>query len=232
MGLSWAWPTPGSTATLPVVTTHRALLVFARAPARGRVKTRLAAELGADAALAIYRELGRGVVQRVSAAECDITIAVTPDDATGLVQEWLGHHLRCIPQGSGDLGSRLARAVEETGSAPGTSTVVIGTDCPAVDAALIEAAFRALDASDVVLGPTHDGGYYLVGVRRPEPALFERVPWSTALTLAVTLERALAAGLRVSLLPWHSDIDTAADWRAWQANGGDRGTHPPPGRAS
>lgn len=129
-----------------------------------------------------------------------------------------------VPQGSGDLGERMARAIRAELAHGAARVVVIGTDCPELGAADIESAFAALDEADVVFGPATDGGYYLVGVRDNHPSLFGRMIWSASDTLAVSLERAAAAGLDVHLLAPRSDIDTAEDLRAWQARRAGPGT--------
>lgn len=96
--------------------------------------------------------------------------------------------------------------------------IVVGTDCPSLTAETVEQAFDALERAEVVIGPALDGGYYLIGMSSLQSSLFIDVPWSSADTRAITLERARAAGLRVSLLPVLRDIDTANDWRAWRAD--------------
>ena len=206
------------------------LVVFARAPERGRVKTRLAASVGEAAALACYRELGRAVVDAVRAptgeggrAAWRTVVAHTPPDGAPALAAWLDPDgrgaLAYEPQVDGDLGARMRAAVERALAAGAPRVVVVGTDCPDVDAAVVGEALAALDAADVVLGPALDGGYYLVGVRHPRPEIFAGVPWSTPHTLAVTLQRAQSAGLTVALLAPLRDIDTAADWEAWRAGG-------------
>ena len=197
---------------------RRALVVFARAPTPGAVKTRLAADLGDAAALRIYRELGaRAVAAACAVPDCVLSIAFTPAAGAEAVREWLGPDVRLRPQADGDLGARMAAAVADALAAGAERVVVVGTDCPDLDAATIESGFDRLDAHDVVLGPAADGGYYLIGLRRLHRELFEGVPWSAADTLERTLERAADAGLRVALLDVKRDIDTAADWAAWVA---------------
>ena len=213
------------TAALPVV------VVFARAPELGRVKTRLAATVGDAAALACYRELGRTVVDAVrhadrstGAAPWRTVVAHTPADAAPALAAWLDPHgaggLAYQPQADGDLGARMRGAVERAIADGAPRVVVVGTDCPDVDAAVVARALAALDGADVVLGPALDGGYYLVGVRAPADracaALFEGVPWSAPDTLAVTLARLAAAGLAVAHLTALRDVDTAEDWAWWR----------------
>jgi hypothetical protein len=117
----------------------------------------------------------------------------------------------CLPQGPGDLGERLARAVGAAFVRGHRRVLVVGSDSPTLPSHLIAEALRRLEATDVVLGPAFDGGYYLLGLNRLEPALFRDVPWSGPEVLAVTAERARAAGLEVSLLPFWYDVDEPAD---------------------
>lgn len=195
----------------------RCVIVFARAPEAGRVKTRLAAELGDDQALRVYRELGRRVLSQVRAlGECELVVAFTPSDGAAAVRAWLDGADRYEPQSDGDLGARMAAAIATPFAEGARRVVVIGTDCPSIDAALVAEAFARLEGCDAVFAPAADGGYVLAGLAGPCPALFEGIPWSTPATLRVTLERARASGLTVSLLPECRDIDTASDWRDWQ----------------
>ena len=197
----------------------RALIVFARAPERGRVKTRLAAELGAEEALSVYCRLAERVVAAVRAGgSYSVTVAYTPRGAEPLMRRWLGTSVALRPQSGGDLGERMATAVADAFSAGAERVVLTGTDCPDVTADVVEEAFTRLDAADVVVGPASDGGYYLIGMSRAHRALFDGVPWSSVDTLRATLDRARASGLSVALLDERRDIDTAEDWRAWLAS--------------
>ncbi|MGH7536703.1 MAG: TIGR04282 family arsenosugar biosynthesis glycosyltransferase [Gemmatimonadales bacterium] len=200
-------------------TPARALIVFAKAPEAGRVKTRLARELGEAGALAAYRELGTVVIGAAAGvSDCETVIAFTPPDREGLVRAWLGGGPRYEPQPEGDLGARMLGAIAARFAAGAAKVVLIGTDCPGVGSALLKTAFARLDQADAVFGPAADGGYYLVGMTRPIPELFRGIPWSTGATMAVTLERAATARVEVAMLEERRDIDTAADWRAWQAS--------------
>ncbi len=197
---------------------RRALIVFARAPELGRVKTRLAAEVGDGAALRAYRTLAEQVIAAVSAsATYSVTVAYTPPDAEPAMREWLGPGVTLRPQSGGGLGARMAAAIADAISGGAERAVVIGTDCPDVTPDVVAEAFTRLGAADVVLGPASDGGYYLIGMSRPHRALFEGIPWSSAGTLRATLARARAGGLSVALLDERRDIDTAEDWRVWLA---------------
>ena len=187
------------------------LLVFAKAPRPGEVKTRLARALGDERAAALYRRMGRLVLDGVAAAPATVTACFAPDDAEAEVREWLGASAaRYWPQGDGDLGARMSRMFDRAFQAADRA-LVVGTDAPAVDDATIRRALEALDSADVVLGPSRDGGYYLLGLRRPRPGLFEAIRWSTGSVMRETAERARGEGLAVTFLEVESDIDTAAD---------------------
>ena len=196
---------------------RRSLILFARAPRLGEVKTRLAVAVGDREALAIYRELGSRAVQASTMPDCTRVVAFTPPDAEADMRAWLGEDLHYVPQGSGDLGQRMQRAIANRIAEGDERVVVVGSDCPTLTPEVIESAFAALSRADVVLGPAADGGYYLVGVNGDHPAIFQEVPWSSAETLAVTLRRAGDAGLRTALLAEHADIDTYDDLCRWRA---------------
>jgi uncharacterized protein len=184
------------------------LIVFARAPRLGTVKRRLAAGIGAMAALRFYRgQLGRLLRQVGQDRRWRTELAVTPDRIrwpTGLPMH---------KQGGGDLGQRMGRALGRHRRA-----VLVGCDIPGLGAADIAAAFRALGRADAVFGPAEDGGYWLVGLgpRRP-PAPFADVRWSTAHALADTL--ANCRRHRVALVRRLRDVDTAEDLATLAAEG-------------
>jgi rSAM/selenodomain-associated transferase 1 len=185
------------------------VLLFAKAPRGGRVKTRLAAEVGEAAALAAYRRVGRQVVDRVG-ARYPLTVWYDPPDALPDMRRWLGGR-EFMPQRGDDLGGRMAHAFEEhfrRGDAP---VIAIGADAPGIDAATIAAAEAALQEAAVVLGPALDGGYYLLGLTRLAPELLADVPWGTASVLQVTVARCFECDLPVKQLQPLRDLDTAAD---------------------
>ncbi|WP_046242662.1 TIGR04282 family arsenosugar biosynthesis glycosyltransferase [Hymenobacter terrenus] len=194
------------------------LLVFARVPALGRVKSRLAAGVGPDQALAIYHELL--AITRTAVTEAGVPTTVWLADTAGPeptdteAREWPGMTTRC--QEAGDLGQRMMAAFGEAFAAGAHRAAIIGTDCPGLRAAHLTQAFRLLADHDVVLGPATDGGYYLLGLRQPQPELFQQKAWSTASVLTDTLADARRLGLQVALLPELRDVDTAADLAAWR----------------
>ena len=189
----------------------RQLTVFVRAPQIGQVKTRLAKALGAAAALYAYKILVAELLNKLKSLP-NVELRFTPDKARAQVRQWLQPTWRLAPQGEGELGKRLARAFEEAFRAGIQRVLIIGSDCPGVAAQDVEAAWGSLITHDVVLGPAKDGGYWLIGLRRPRPGLFENVPWSTSAVLETTLSRVRAARLKVKCLRTLADVDTAEDW--------------------
>lgn len=187
------------------------VVVFARAPRLGQVKRRLARAVGARRALAFYRATLAAVLARLAPVRRWRTlIAATPDGAR---TRW---PRRCpvLWQGPGDLGERLHRVTRRF-----RRVVVVGSDIPALTAADVRAAFRALGRADAVFGPAEDGGFWLVGLspRRPRSP-FAAVRWSTEHALADTL--ANFHGRRIALLRTLRDVDTAEDLAAASAAAG------------
>jgi len=191
------------------------LVIFVKAPAPGRVKTRLAQSIGEEEACAAYRELVERLLANLSELR-DVELRFAPDEASGELGPWLQEKWELAPQGTGDLGERLARAFREKFDEGISRVVVIGSDCPYVTTEDIETGWRALEAHDVVLGPALDGGYWLIGMRSMHEVLFREVPWSGPAVLGTTLARAGEAGLSVALLRKLSDVDDAVDWRRFR----------------
>jgi uncharacterized protein len=208
------------------VTGDAVVLVFVRAPERGRVKTRLAADIGDGAALAVYERLGRHTVDvaRALGSAVRVRICHTPDGAGDAVAEWLGDGVEYRGQGEGGLGARMDRAFADAFAGGADRVLIVGSDLPDLTPALLRDAIARLDAHPAVLGPARDGGYYLLGLRQPTPDLFRDVPWSTAQVLSVTLERFAAAGIEPAMLPKLVDVDTADDLpEGWVEGGAVRG---------
>jgi rSAM/selenodomain-associated transferase 1 len=203
--------------------TSTAFIVMAKAPVPGLAKTRLAPALGAEGAAALAARLLEHALSaaRAAAEPGDVLIlACAPDTTHAAFQAAAARGpLRLLAQCEGDLGARMARAFEtafdaafDAASARADRVLMLGTDAPALDAATLRRARRALAGADAVLVPAHDGGYALVGLARPAPMLFAPgMPWSTDRVMVLTRERLAAAGLCWSELDPVHDIDTPAD---------------------
>lgn len=190
------------------------ICLFTRFPAPGSTKTRLIPTLGAHGAADLHQRMTRQTVARADAfcrtlPGSDLVIFHEGGEK-GTMRDWLGP-LPFQRQVKGDLGTRLAAAVELSFSKGAERIILIGSDCPELRETHLREALSALDASELVLGPAEDGGYYLMGLRRPLPLLFKGIPWGTETVLKVTLEKATTSGLSVSLLDRLSDVDEAAD---------------------
>ena len=198
-----------------MITSSRSLVIFANAPEKGRVKSRIAADLGADTALAAYRTLAEHAVAAASHVDwCRKTIAYSPNGSGEAMRHWFGDLFDYRAQGDGDLGRRMLAAVERAFSDGADRVILIGVDCPGVSEAVISDAFTRLDQSDVVIGPSFDGGYYLIGMKKPMKVLFTDIPFGTGETLQKTLTTARRSGIRVSLLDWKRDVNTGDAWRS------------------
>ena len=188
------------------------------------MKTRLAAEIGADAALRVYRRLAEHAVAEARALGSDVALRIhfTPADAEAAVRRWLGDGGAVyLPQADADLGGRMRAAFEAAFADGHRRVAVIGSDLPGLTVGLLRQALDSLDHHPAVLGPAHDGGYYVLGLRAMIPDLFHHIPWSTAHVFDATMARLGALGLAPALLPALGDVDVAADlpegWRAWAA---------------
>ena len=190
------------------------IVVMTRFPEPGRTKTRLIPALGADRAAALHRCLIVRTLEVVchwaEAHHCDVEVRYAGGDESQFRAQF-GLEARYSPQSEGALGERMNSAVAVAFSEGAKRVVVIGTDCPGLDASHLTQAFEQLTHRDVAIGPATDGGYYLLGMRRPLPTLFENIVWGTETVLRQTLERAAETGVTVGQLPLLSDVDYAED---------------------
>ncbi len=188
------------------------LIVFARAPIEGQVKTRLAQSVGAAAACALYLAFLDDVCALAGSVDARRILAVDgPIDHPDLVRLALVNGLERRPQAPGDLGARMQAALESA-----LPACVIGTDAPTLCRDKLEEALAAVGHHDVVVGPSADRGYWLIGLSRPIPELFRDMQWSTREVLPATLER--LRGRRAHVLPFHYDVDEEADLRHLSAH--------------
>ncbi len=191
------------------------LAVFVKEPRPGAVKSRLAARIGPERAAAVYRAIAEEALRRTAPRgdEYSRLLFFTPPQARTAVEQWLPGPV-LLPQVEGELGERMSSALSEIFGRGARRAAVVGTDVPRLSREDVRQAFEGLDAHDLVLGPATDGGYYLLALKRPEPALFRGIPWSTPAVLTTTLERAAQSGRSVWLLRTLGDVDTAEDLAA------------------
>ena len=189
-----------------------AIVIMAKQPVPGNVKTRLCPPLTPVQAADLYEAFLIDTSVLVSSIEnADAFIACDPDTARDYFSRTLSFPMTCIPQGPGDLGSRLSRISFQVFSRGYRKLIVLASDTPHLPQDSVRQAFARLDRIDVVLGPCDDGGYYLIGSRFHEPGLFAGISWSTADVLDQTIGRVRDAGMTCELLPPCYDIDTKED---------------------
>lgn len=190
----------------------QALIVVAKEPQPGRTKTRLCPPLAPASAAEFYRCLlldTLALVQRLEAA--DHTLAYTPATARDYFARLSLNSFRLVPQVGADLGQRLANALGHHFDLGYRRAVIMNSDGPTLPLACLEEAFAGLDGADVTLGPGHDGGYYLIGMKRLHAELFQGIDWSTERVIPQTLAICRRLGLAVHQLPEWYDVDVAED---------------------
>ncbi len=195
------------------------LCVFTRFPVAGEAKTRLIPALGPEGAASLQREMTARTMQaaRQSCLQPGRTTEVhfTGTDEPSM-RDWLGPDVDYVAQADGDLGARMYFAVHRALKSRANRVVVIGTDCPELSEKHIRQAFALLHIHDAVIGPTEDGGYYLIGLNKPVADLFVDIDWGTETVFESTMRIAQSAQLNVGLLPKLSDVDLPEDLPVWR----------------
>ncbi|MHC4110211.1 MAG: TIGR04282 family arsenosugar biosynthesis glycosyltransferase [Planctomycetota bacterium] len=195
---------------------EKCVLFFVKHPAAGKVKTRLSEHVGQDAATDLYKSFVADILTTLHAISVNFKIVFYPPDAEKKFQQWLGQGYSYIRQTGKDLGQRMKNAFLQVFSDGFDKVVLIGSDIPDLPADYLELGFKTLETNDVVLGPSSDGGYYLIGFVKEAflPDVFESITWSSADVLEQTLNILKKHEQRVYLLPqWH-DVDTLTDLKS------------------
>lgn len=184
-----------------------ALIIFAKNPVVGKVKTRLAAEIGDEKAFEVYNKLLRLTYINTKDIDCKKFIFYT-----GFADKQLFDSSYEIKiQSEGDLGIKMKNAFKEIFKSGYDNILLVGTDCPGLNSNIILRAFGSLDNSDVVIGPANDGGYYLIGMKDVNDFLFEDIKWSTNYVLEDSLSKTIKMNLKYNLLETLTDVDTYED---------------------
>lgn len=191
----------------------QALIIFARNPVRGKVKTRLAATMGDDKALSIYQSLLEHTVQITQQLPCDPYVFYA--DSISLNDIWSDDRYLKKNQEGKDLGQRMLHAFDTLFQQGYQKIIIIGTDCFELSSSILLDAFTALDEKEVVIGPSEDGGYYLLGMRQFFPFLFEEKAWSTNTVYSSTVQQLAIQNIRYDTLPILNDIDTEDDLKQY-----------------
>ena len=194
------------------------LIIFTRYPESGKTKTRLIPALGDKEAAEVHRKMTERTIS--TATQCATTVPLSVEicyegsNEKSMI-EWLGSGLHYTAQRGDDLGERMKNAFEVAFHDGADNVVLIGTDCPALTSQILLASFESLHTHDLVLGPAKDGGYYLIGMNRPIPQLFESVEWGTEKVLQQTRTIADRLNLSVGLVDVLDDVDRPEDLRVW-----------------
>lgn len=189
----------------------KSLIVFAKEPVLGQVKTRLAKSISNEYALRLYKAFVQDTIQLGSGIEADLKILAWtgegfPEYLKSIAPDWI-----LFKQSGKDLGERMHNAFMYAKDLGAYQSIVIGTDSPTLPPTFIEEAYERLSDHDMVIGPCQDGGYYLIGLRSSHPELFENTDWSTDTTMIQTLQNARALGKITHPLPQWFDVDTLDD---------------------
>jgi uncharacterized protein len=193
-------------------TSTAGIIIFIRNPELGKVKTRLATSVGDDKALHIYVELLRHTREVCSEVVCNRYLYYS--DTINHTDDWSDALFIKRLQSSGDLGVKMQSAFEEVLNET-DKVIIIGSDSPQISPDYINGAYEALDNHDVVIGPTYDGGYYLLGMKKMHKSLFQDIAWSTESVFDQTVAKFNKESLSYKVLDQLADIDYAEDWKKW-----------------
>lgn len=214
-------PNPKSSHSAPTQPQSAALVIFAKAPVPGQVKTRLCPPLTEDEAATLHGSFVIDMLERTKVATTklklpfDRYLACAPSSTLVFFQIMEERQsVKLIDQVGDDLGARMQQTFATLFGKDYQQVFIVGTDVPSLPLDHYKQALALLNTHDVVLGPALDGGYYLIGLKQPQPELFTDIAWSTDRVLAATQEKAANLGLKVALLPSWRDVDTIDDLQA------------------
>lgn len=190
-----------------------ALIIFAKEPSPSLVKTRLQPFLTAEVSAEIYRVFLLDTLDKVfPLPDIKLFLACYPSkESTFFYSLSKEYSLSLINQKGNDLGERMQHAFEDTIGDGFKKNIIIGADSPTLPPSCIQKAFSMLDQSELVIGPSMDGGYYLIGIKGKVPGVFDRIPWGTSEVFMLTLKKVASLGLKADLLPFWYDVDTIED---------------------
>lgn len=197
---------------------NSALIIFAKYPAKGKVKTRLGAVIGDEAGLDFYKYSAGNIFQTGESVRnnyADVFIFFAGCENENVMKVWVKHNFYFNKQNGIDLGERMKNAFEALFKKNYRQVVIIGTDSPTISPDMILTAFQKLESNDIVLGPTFDGGYYLLGMKKFFPPVFENINWSSVEVFSQTLQRTQSLKLSTHILEKIIDVDTVSDLRIY-----------------
>lgn len=190
------------------------LLIFVKKPEAGKVKTRLAAIIGNEQALAVYLKLLKHTRDIAAPLDCDKMVCYAPEMQKNDL--WNEKTFLKAKQSAGDLGEKMQAAFQQGFDAGYQKICIIGSDCYQLTTAILEEAFTKLQHHEVVIGPSTDGGYYLLGMTQLHKSLFQQKPWSTASVFDSTVADIRKADLSYGILPVLTDVDKEEDLKTME----------------
>ncbi len=192
---------------------RRCVILFVKLPEKGKVKSRLAQDMDEDFVLRLYESMVCDTIDMLKKGNAPFRICFFPPEALDRMKAWLGQGYSYMPQTGDDLGERMEQAFVRVFSEGVSQALLIGSDIPGLNAAVIGEAFDSLPENDAVIGPTDDGGYYLIGFQKNafEPCVFRDMTWSTDSVYRETVDRLGRKSRTVHVLPQCADVDTKED---------------------
>jgi len=191
----------------------RCLLFFVRSPEKGNVKSRLAAAIGDELTVKLYKSFVLQMLSTLKKGNFPFYICFYPKDALKNLKRWLGNQFHYIPQMGADLGERMRNGFTEAFQMGFKRVVLIGSDIPDLPLEFIQEAFTSLEQKDAVIGPAYDGGYYLIGFKDEtfSPQVFEGIAWGTRTVFDETVKKIKRFRRLAHILPYQRDMDTVED---------------------
>jgi len=192
------------------------ILIFVKLPEKGSVKTRLAKDMDHGFVQTLYRNFVLDLLETLKKSKWPIIIYFHPPESGAAVSKWLGKNYTYAPQKGVDLGERMKNAFADVFADGFSKAILIGSDLPDLQNNILDMAFNALNVNDIVIGPSTDGGYYLIGFRNKSflPEVFKGISWSTDTVLKDTLKILKEKNYRAHFLPELRDVDTIEDLKA------------------
>ncbi len=195
------------------------LIIYSRYPEPGKTKTRMIPALGASGAADLQRKMTEHTLKTAKQLRNSRNIQIEVHFTGGnkqLMSDWLGQDINYIPQAVGDLGNKMNSSFQQAFNVHNQRVVTIGIDCPDINLEILNNAFDSLYQKELVLGVAEDGGYYLIGMQKPIPQLFQNIDWGTKIVLEQTKAIANKLNLNVQYLTTLSDVDYPQDLPVWQ----------------
>jgi len=198
-----------------------AIIIFAKQPVPGKVKTRLAADLGNDFAVEFYKKCAAHIFNEVSelhnfGIDCYLFYGI--DDDVSEVKTWVDKNFIFNRQTEGDLGNKMSNAFQKVFADKVSKAIIVGADVPDITTEILLKAFNALEQNDIVISPSHDGGYNFLGLNNFYPDLFQSIKWSTDEVFQKTINKTEELGLNIEIAESLLDIDDKTDFMNWTAD--------------